>query len=207
MIIDLDPTERTQWREMLDNLAEIINVPVALIMRIDEDDIEVFETSKGDQNPYKPGDRETLEKSGLYCEWVIKNRARLRVPNALKDKNWDQNPDIKLGMVSYLGFPVIMPDSAVFGTICLLDNKEQHFTPIAEKVLANFRDMLERHLLCLHQRNQLMKTIHGILPICAGCRKIRDKEGNWHSIEAYIRQRSSAEFSHGVCPDCLTLFS
>ena len=49
---------------------------------------------------------------------------------------------------------------------------------------------------------QRMKSVEGILPICASCKKIRDEEGNWHEIDSYIRDRSEAEFSHGVCPEC-----
>lgn len=52
-----------------------------------------------------------------------------------------------------------------------------------------------------------VKTLHGLLPICASCKKIRDGLGGWHPIESYVRDRSDAEFSHGICPDCAkTLF-
>ena len=47
-----------------------------------------------------------------------------------------------------------------------------------------------------------IKTLHGILPICASCKKIRDDSGAWHQIESYIRDHSDAEFSHGICADC-----
>ncbi|MBU0638927.1 MAG: PAS domain S-box protein [Planctomycetes bacterium] len=48
-----------------------------------------------------------------------------------------------------------------------------------------------------------VKTLSGLLPICASCKKIRDDKGYWEQIEDYIRQRSEAEFSHGICPDCV----
>jgi CRP-like cAMP-binding protein len=48
----------------------------------------------------------------------------------------------------------------------------------------------------------LMSTLGGVLPICASCKKIRDEGGDWVPIEAYIRDRSDAEFSHGICPRC-----
>jgi PAS domain S-box-containing protein len=48
-----------------------------------------------------------------------------------------------------------------------------------------------------------VKTLSGLLPICASCKKIRDDQGDWHSIESYIRERSDAEFTHGLCPDCM----
>ncbi len=49
---------------------------------------------------------------------------------------------------------------------------------------------------------QKQKTLSGILPICSGCKKIRDDQGLWNPIELYIGNRSEAEFSHSICPDC-----
>jgi len=48
-----------------------------------------------------------------------------------------------------------------------------------------------------------VKTLSGLLPICDSCKKIRDDKGYWNRIEAYIRKHSEAEFSHGICPDCM----
>jgi DNA-binding NtrC family response regulator len=47
-----------------------------------------------------------------------------------------------------------------------------------------------------------VKTLSGMLPICASCKKIRDDKGYWNQIESYIRDHSEAEFSHSICPDC-----
>ena len=50
---------------------------------------------------------------------------------------------------------------------------------------------------------QHVKTLHGLLPICANCKKIRDDGGYWHAVETYVRDHSNADFSHCFCPDCL----
>lgn len=47
-----------------------------------------------------------------------------------------------------------------------------------------------------------VKTLSGLLPICAWCKKIRDDAGYWHILEKYITDRSRALFSHGICPEC-----
>ncbi|HET7599656.1 MAG TPA: PAS domain-containing protein [Gemmatimonadales bacterium] len=47
-----------------------------------------------------------------------------------------------------------------------------------------------------------VRTLSGLLPICANCKRIRDENDEWESIESYIRHRSSAEFTHTVCPRC-----
>ena len=47
-----------------------------------------------------------------------------------------------------------------------------------------------------------IKTLGGLLPICSGCKKIRDDEGYWQLVEVYIQDRADVEFSHGLCPEC-----
>ncbi len=46
----------------------------------------------------------------------------------------------------------------------------------------------------------------GLLPICAGCKKIRDDEDRWNPLEIYIDSHSEAHFSHGMCPDCVARY-
>jgi PAS domain S-box-containing protein len=48
-----------------------------------------------------------------------------------------------------------------------------------------------------------VKTLSGLLPICASCKKIRDDKGYWHQVEVYVRNHSEAQFSHGLCPKCM----
>jgi len=47
-----------------------------------------------------------------------------------------------------------------------------------------------------------VKYLSGLLPICAACKKIRDQDGSWQTLEVYIRDHSNADFSHGICPEC-----
>jgi len=47
-----------------------------------------------------------------------------------------------------------------------------------------------------------VKTLSGLIPICASCKKIRDDKGDWQRIEEYIEERTNAEFTHGLCPEC-----
>ncbi len=62
----------------------------------------------------------------------------------------------------------------------------------------------EKENLIADLKNALaeIKTLEGIIPICSSCKKIRDDQGNWNRLENYIRERSDAEFSHGLCPEC-----
>lgn len=66
----------------------------------------------------------------------------------------------------------------------------------------------EKELLIEELRDALSKVrqLNGLLPICASCKKIRDDTGYWHQLETYIRSHSEAEFSHGLCPECVQKF-
>ena len=48
-----------------------------------------------------------------------------------------------------------------------------------------------------------IKTLRGILPICASCKKVRDDQGYWSQVESYISEHTEAQFSHGICPECM----
>ncbi|MBL7647126.1 MAG: PAS domain S-box protein [Candidatus Hydrogenedentes bacterium] len=112
-----------------------------------------------------------------------------------------------------------------FYTVMLRDVTER---VAAQRVLHQSKDELERRVkertaaleesnVRLHEeitrRKELIlelqtaigeiKTLSGLLPICASCKKIRDDKGSWNQIEVFIRDHSDAEFSHGICPDCI----
>lgn len=54
----------------------------------------------------------------------------------------------------------------------------------------------------LHMAMDEVKTLQGIVPICASCKKIRDDNGFWQQVEVYVSDHSDAKFSHGICPEC-----
>lgn len=83
--IDVPDEIIQKWQNIVDLMAELIDAPAGLIMRLDKSDIEVFVSSHTQDNPYHPGDRELFNKSGLYCEKVITKKQELFVPNALQD--------------------------------------------------------------------------------------------------------------------------
>jgi len=76
---------------------------------------------------------------------------------------------------------------------------------IARDITARKQAEEEREKLISKLQEALdnIKTLKGLLPICASCKKIRDDKGYWNQIEAYIRDHSDAEFSHSICPDCV----
>ena len=126
--------------------AKILNVPAGLIMRLDKDRLGVCIRSETENNPYNVGDSEVLLDSGLYCETVIRSRESLFVPNALESELWKDNPDIKLNMINYLGFPINWPDGDPFGTICVLDSKTHHYSGDEEELIKCIKKAVESSL-------------------------------------------------------------
>jgi len=51
-----------------------------------------------------------------------------------------------------------------------------------------------------------IKTLSGLIPICAGCKQIRDDQGYWQCVEQFVQARSDAQFSHSMCPECVRKF-
>ena len=95
---------------------------------------------------------------------------------------------------------------------------DMHLSPLVDrdgstsgKVLV-IHDLSERRALELEREKLItelqtalgdIKTLRGLLPICASCKKIRDDEGSWKGLERYIMDHSDAQFSHDICPDCM----
>jgi K+-sensing histidine kinase KdpD len=83
--------------------------------------------------------------------------------------------------------------------------------PFRDGISILFRDISERkksqqerEMLIgeLQQALTNVRTLRGLIPICASCKKIRDDQGYWRQLEVYIRDHSEADFSHGFCPEC-----
>jgi len=143
-----------KWQTIVDMISELLQTPATLIMKVEPPEITVFVSSYSPQNPYHQGERAALN-TGLYCETVMATRQKLLVPNALHDAQWDHNPDIALGMISYLGFPICWPNGEMFGTICTLDAKEHAYNDLYQRLLLQFRDVIQtdlKHLLDVHSR-------------------------------------------------------
>ncbi len=86
----------------------------------------------------------------------------------------------------------------------LVAQRTQELAGVNEGLVA----LNDQHVQLIEELQQALgevRTLEGIIPICMHCKKIRDDEGYWNQLEAYLAQHSEARFSHGYCPDCLTI--
>ncbi|CCN81553.1 putative EAL, GGDEF and GAF domains protein [Vibrio nigripulchritudo SFn27] len=155
--IEIPAYMQKSWQQVVNLVAELSDVPSALIMKVHRHSIEVYKANDSTESPYRENECEPLNGQ-LYCETVITEQRSLSVPNALKDKEWDDNPDVSLGMIAYHGLPLNWPCGEPFGTICILDNQENAFTPTIMALLDSFRESVESQLTLLYQQYQLEQT-------------------------------------------------
>jgi signal transduction histidine kinase len=137
-----------KWQQIVDLIADIVRVPASLIMKLEPPYITVVVASESKGNPYGRGEKAPLD-TGLYCEAVMQSRRPLLIPDARADPAWSSNPDLELGMVSYLGFPIVWPSGEVFGTICITDTKSNAYDELHQRLVLQFRDVIEADLRVL----------------------------------------------------------
>jgi signal transduction histidine kinase len=153
-----------KWQDTTNVMAHILDVPAGLIMRVLPEQIEVLVSSHTPGNPYEASEKANLN-TGLYCETVMATRSLLQVPNALADAHWKDNPDVALNMISYLGLPLLWPDDEVFGTICVLDNKERVFHEKYIDLLREIKCAIEADFKIIVHQEELLKANSDL--ICA----------------------------------------
>jgi len=142
------------WQKTVDLMTELFDVPAGLIMHVHPKEIEVFIKSNNKENVYKKSETESLN-TGLYCERVMDTKKILIVPDALKDPVWKNNPDVPLGMISYMGMPILWPEGEIFGTICVLDSKHNGYSKKQELLLEQFRIVIESSLNIIYKQEKL----------------------------------------------------
>ena len=148
-------------QEMLNTLADIVEVPVALIRRVVSQDLEVFSASNATSNPYTVGDRSPLKDH--YCQQVVDTKERLLVSDASQDNRWQKNADFEAGMMAYLGLPLFWPDQRLFGTICLFDTQANRFEDRFQRLLTRFKETVEAHLALVYKDRAGTKKLEDIL--------------------------------------------
>jgi GAF domain-containing protein len=149
---------RDKWQNIVNILTKVMHIPVGLIMRVDGTSFKVLQSSNSEGNPFKI-DQEFTLPAGIYCEKTMKTQQKNLIPNALKDPEWDKNPSIAAGLISYLGFPIFYPDKNIFGTLCVLDKKENSFSADFEEVMSQFKEIIESHLTLIWQKKLLENTL------------------------------------------------
>lgn len=121
----------------------------------------------------------------------------------------------EIGVESYLGVPLLAASGRVLGHLAVMDRKPLEDAALKETVLRTFaartaaemerrRAERERERLLRELQRALanLRTLRGLIHACAWCRKIRDDEGHWDELQAFVESHSEVKFTHGICPEC-----
>ena len=139
------------------------------------------------------------EMDGIEACRQIKSVERLRdIPIIMvtaRTEEKDIEDAFSVGAMDYITKPLRGIELLVRSRSALSLKKEIDRRKNREQELLNLNRELKNSI-------ETIKTLRGLIPICANCKKIRDDKGYWNQIESYIQKHSEAEFSHGICPEC-----
>ncbi|MFZ0828754.1 MAG: GAF domain-containing protein [Verrucomicrobiia bacterium] len=183
--------------------AHICKVPIAMISLVDEVR-QWFKSRLGVKRQQTP-------REVAFCAHAILQNEPFIVTDATKDRRFADSalvtgePHIRF----YAGIPLINPEGLALGTLCVVDHQPRRLSAAQQKALQalsrQVMALLELRRVSAHLAEALdhVKRLQGLLPICAWCKRIRDDKGYWDQVEAYFHKSTGADFTHGICPECL----
>jgi len=133
------------------------------------------------------------EMDGVEIVRKIRKRSESKTMYVILLTAKDRREDIVSGLEAGADDCIIKP----------FDREELRARVQVGRRVVELQGALEERIRELQDALDQIKTLKGLIPMCASCKKIRDDEGYWQQVETYIMERSGAEFSHGLCPDCL----
>ncbi|MBI3803439.1 MAG: GAF domain-containing protein [Nitrospirae bacterium] len=200
----LDTGPEARFDEITHLASRICGAPIALMSLVDAERL-FFKSHVG-------LDVQEAPFPHAFCGQAIKQRGVFMVPDAHNDERFAthplvlQPPHIRF----YAAAPLISPNGVAVGTLCVIDHVPRSLDVdqrLALEVLA--RQIIvqleqRRAISRLEESLATIKTLQGLLSICAWCKKIRQEDGYWEQLEDYLLKHSDAKLSHSICPECRT---
>jgi GAF domain-containing protein len=199
----LDTETEQSYDDITALAAHICKVPIAMISLVDEVR-QWFKSRLGVEQQQTP-------RAVAFCAHAILQNKPFIVKDATKDRRFADSalvrgePHIRF----YAGIPLINPEGLALGTLCVVDHQPRRLSAEQQKALQalsrQVMALLELRRVSAHLAEALdhVKTLQGLLPTCAWCKRIRDDQGYWSQVEAYFHKATGADFTHGICPECL----
>ncbi len=165
--IEIPESTREAWQRTVNILADIIKVPAAVIVRVcDEARSEVFVASCSEGNVYASGEMVERHPDAYFEAAVAKPELSpellpellpdlLKVANAATDGGFRGGPAASRGMLSCIALPLVWPDGQPFGSICIMDSRENRYSARYERLLRQFQEIVNLHLALLFQQHDL----------------------------------------------------
>lgn len=189
--------------------SKLCSTPIALMTLVDSDR-QWFKARVGLAATQTP-------REHAFCAHAILGTEVMVIEDATADERFAQNPLVTSAphIRFYAGAPLIDVDGNGLGTLCVIDRERRPLTAEQSETLQTLLKTLARQIIAqlefrrtaadLADALSELKTLHGLLPICAHCKSVRNDSGYWESVESYVEAHSEADFSHGICPACMKL--
>ena len=197
--------------DALDEIRQLYNHAPCGLHSLDKDD--VFVRVNDTELRWLGYERDELIGRMKISDLLACNSIRTAEDHFARFKSQGSVLDIELRLVRKDGsiLPVLLSATAIRdlqGRYVMSRSVITELERTAADVPALKRAAAERERLIgeLQEALARVKLLSGLLPICAGCKKIRDEQGSWQQMEIYIRAHSEASFSHGMCPECAEQF-
>ena len=199
----LDTGTEQAYDDITTLAAHICEVPIAMISLVDEAR-QWFKSRVGMEQQQTP-------REVAFCAHAILQDKPFIISDAKKDKRFADNALVmgKPHIRFYAGIPLVNPEGLALGTLCVVDHQPRQLSAAQLKTLQalsrQVMALLELRRVSARLANALkqVKTLQELLPICAWCKRIRDDAGYWSQVEAYFHKATGADFTHGICPQCL----
>lgn len=201
----VDVTERRRLRDALEESRERLSLATRFNGIGMWDWNLVTQSLEWDDTLFELYGRRREEFPGSYEAWPVCVH-----PDDIKQSEALLQKSIKEDLPFDCDFRVVLPGGGIrhinSKAVVLRSNDGRALRMLGTNMDITDRKVTEaqRETLIQELQNALaeVKALSGLLPICSNCKKIRDDQGYWNRIEAYISEHSEATFTHGVCPDC-----
>jgi len=199
----LDTPSEQAYDDITALAAFICDVPIALISLVDSD--RQWFKSKVGLNV------DETSRDVSFCAHAILSESIMIVNDALCDERFGNNPLVTCApkIRFYAGVPLQTPEGHSLGTLCVIDHQPRELSEYQARTLEALARQVVIQLELKRTSTQLadaldkIRLIEGLIPICSYCKGIRNDKGYWSTVEKFIKQFSNAEFSHGVCDQCM----
>jgi len=197
----LDTLGEEAYDSITELIAEVLDMPIALISLVDEDR-QWFKSKIG-------LDRQSTSREVAFCTYNILDDDMLIVEDALEDERFATNPLVleDPNIRFYAGSPLHAPSGHRVGSLCVIDNKPRTLDSRQLRILEALGKQVDSLFKIrqisheLHQSRQLNRDLKRLLPICTICGRVKQAD-DWAELEEYIQSNTSEQLSRQVCPDC-----
>lgn len=198
----LDTAPEQAFDDITKLAAFICGAPTAIMALIDRDR-QWFKSRVGEAKTETPREQ-------AFCAYTILQHNMLEVEDARNDRRFADNPLVTAApnIRFYAGQPLLTASGHALGSLCVIDQQPRRLSTEQRACLESLARLVMTTLELRRVSSELaaaaanIKTLSGMLPICGGCKKIRNDGGYWKQVETYIAEHTDATFSHSLCPEC-----